>query len=357
MTKPKKTQNGQKKRTLSSPDNGGDGQPEKKTSVDTTSSQENNGTFQNSVNSQGYIQPMNMSSMNNYANYQTPVGTFYTPPQQQFLPQHINLSSEQNTNFQQTILDRFDSLDKKLGKLDSIENKISTISQKMTSMDTRLSALEHSTTDSNQKMQDLEKSRLFDSQSVDELKSKQSELDQQFKVEKEKVESLSREYAKIKTVREDILDLQARSMRDNLLFMGFRECDSFESRRAEICTKSIHDFCRDTLKISDAHDAIKIERAHRLGKYNKDKTRPIVVKFNHYPDKMLIKNRASSELKESQFRVTEQFPKGIQEKRKYLSEALMKARNAGRTATLSYDKLYIDGKMYTIDTVGTSGFT
>ena len=268
MTKPKKTQNGQKKRTLSSPDNGGDGQPKKKTSVDNTSSQENNGTFQNSVNSQGYIQPMHMSSMNNYATYQTPVCTFYTPPQQQFLPQHINISSEQNTNFQQTILHRLDSLDKKLGKLDSIENKISTISQKMTSMDTRLSALEHL----NQKMQDLEKSRLFDSQSVDELKSKQSGLDQQLKIEKEKVESISREYAKMKTVRVDILDLQARSMRDNLLFMGFHECDSFEARRAENSTQSIHIFCRDTLKISDAHDSIKIERAHRLGKYNKDKT-------------------------------------------------------------------------------------
>ena len=146
-------------------------------------------------------------------------------------------------------------------------------------------------------------------------------------------------------------------MRDNLLFMGITECDSFEGRRDENCSRVIHDFCRDKLKIEDAHDSIKIERAHRLGKYNRDKKRPIVVKFNHYPDKMLIKSRASQELKETNFRVTEQFPKGIQEKRKILSEAMKKARDAGKTASLSFDKLYIDGKMYTVDTIATSGFT
>ena len=36
---------------------------------------------------------------------------------------------------------------------------------------------------------------------------------------------------------------------------------------------------------------------------------------------------------------------------------MRKAGDAGKTASLSFDKLYIDGKMYTIDIIATSGFT
>ena len=72
---------------------------------------------------------------------------------------------------------------------------------------------------------------------------------------------------------------------------------------------------------------------------------------------MLIKSWASQELKETNFRVTEQFPKGIQEKQKILSEAMKKACDPGKMFFLSFDKLYVDGKMYTVDTIATSGFT
>ena len=92
MPKSKNSQNIQKKRNLSSPDNGG-GQPEKRTTVKNTISSQESSQVQNSVNSMnpsGFIQLMNMSSMNNYNNYQTPVGTFYTPSQQQCLPQVLN---------------------------------------------------------------------------------------------------------------------------------------------------------------------------------------------------------------------------------------------------------------------------
>ena len=212
-TKSKKNQNGSKKavkRSLVSPDNGG-GQPEKKSTVSKMSSHGNNSNsqsdFQNSVSSNNYIQPLNMNSMNSYANYQTPVGAFYTPPQQQ--QQFINPSPIQNAglstmgSFQQLILERLDSLDKKLGKLDSIESKMSDITKKLSSMDSRLCSLEKSQQESNQTVQELENSRLFDGQSVDDLKSKQSELGQQLKKEKERIDSMSRECSKLKSVRDD----------------------------------------------------------------------------------------------------------------------------------------------------------
>ena len=80
---------------------------------------------------------MNMASTNAYGNYQTPAGGFHTPMQQQCLPQMVNQSSTHQfslcVSFQQAILDRLDSLDNRLGKLDSIEKQISNLTKKVTS--------------------------------------------------------------------------------------------------------------------------------------------------------------------------------------------------------------------------------
>ncbi|XP_053379987.1 uncharacterized protein LOC128548637 [Mercenaria mercenaria] len=151
-------------------------------------------------------------------------------------------------------------------------------------------------------------------------------------------------------------------MRDNLLFFGFDELSTAESRRSENCANTVLDYCKNTLKIVDPESRIKIERAHRLGnKYDSTKSRPIVVKFNHYPDKLLIKQKASDYAKslssQPKIRVSEQFPKTIQDRRRLLIPAMIKAKNDGKTAYLSYDKLFINNRMYTVDNVSTSGYS
>ena len=88
-------------------------------------------------------------------------------------------------------------------------------------------------------------------------------------------------------LKEDVLDVQSRSMRDNLLFHGVPECDSFDQRKEEKCDEKIINLCDQTLHIENAGN-IKIERAHRMGRYTAGRTRPIVVKFNHYPDKVRV---------------------------------------------------------------------
>ncbi|XP_053373968.1 cAMP-dependent protein kinase catalytic subunit-like [Mercenaria mercenaria] len=149
----------------------------------------------------------------------------------------------------------------------------------------------------------------------------------------------------------------------------------------------------------------KFQQAHRLSpKYNKDKTRPVVVMFNHYPDKLLVKQRsqelwkayheaaksssgapltsgASSAPPSSRTDVTtgatstvsgdeppakptkpkisvsDQFTKSVQDRRKLLLPAMIKAKKAGKSAYLAHDKLYIENKMYTVETVSSSGFS
>ena len=100
----------------------------------------------------------------------------------------------------------------------------------------------------------------------------------------------------------------------------------------------------NVLAIDGAGDRIKIDRAHRTGKYDTGKKRPIVVKFNFHQDKIEIKNKAREKLTNTQFRVSEQYPREIQERRKKLIPELIKE---GKHAVLAYDKLYINGRLQT----------
>ena len=104
----------------------------------------------------------------------------------------------------------------------------------------------------------------------------------------------------------------------------------------------------NVIAIDGAGDRIKIDRAHRIGKYDTGKKRPIVVKFNFHQDKIEIKNKAREKLTNTQFRVSEQYPREIQERRKKLIPELIKAKQEGKHAVLAYDKLYINGRLHTL---------
>ena len=142
----------------------------------------------------------------------------------------------------------------------------------------------------------------------------------------------------------EITDTQARSMRDNLLFFNFDEKNSFEDRKAENCTETILQLCEHDLGMPAARDEIKIDRAHRIGNYVHGKKRPIVVKFNYYRDKMNVKSTFHDKMEGSPYRIGEQYPKVIQERRKLLIPELIKAKSQNLPAYLSYDKLYVNGK-------------
>ncbi len=111
----------------------------------------------------------------------------------------------------------------------------------------------------------------------------------------------------------------------------------------------IHQFCEHQLHIDDPVNKIKIDRAHRIGQFAQGKKRPIVVKFNFYGDKLEIKNKIHELLPTSNYRVSDQFPKEIQERRRKLVPYLIQARKDGKQASLSYDTLYIDRVKYTYD--------
>lgn len=60
-----------------------------------------------------------------------------------------------------------------------------------------------------------------------------------------------------------------------------------------------------------------------------------MVKFNHYPDKLAVKKKAFELLKDSPFRVADQYQKAIQDRRKELYPNLVEARWQGKEAFMT----------------------
>ena len=85
-----------------------------------------------------------------------------------------------------------------------------------------------------------------------------------------------------------VIDLKARSMRDNLLFHNVPEDEK------ENTSDKIYKIFEENLQISDARAKIKIDRSHRVGRKRDSnrKLRAIVVKFNYFQDREHIRMNA-----------------------------------------------------------------
>ena len=115
-------------------------------------------------------------------------------------------------------------------------------------------------------------------------------------------------------LHDSIVDLKVRSMRDNLLFHNVEE----EAR--ENTTDKIFQLLEEKLEIPDARNKIKIDRSHRVGRKRDTQRKPraIVVKFNFYQDRELVRRNAKK-LKGTKIGVFEQFPEEIEKIRQTLS--------------------------------------
>jgi hypothetical protein len=252
-------------------------------------------------------------------------------------------------------MDKLESMDQRLRKLDNIETRVTRIDEKVGSLDRRISSLESDLNEQRRKLNEIEASRNYDSNFCDTLKQKQDQIDKTIRESKIQNDSVCKNYETLKyenqRLNDEVVDLQARSMRDNLLFFGFPEENTIEERRLENCSSKLIEFFKTKLQINNAPETIKLDRAHRLGKHTAGKNRPIVAKFNFYPDKLFIKQSMYDKMKGTDYRVSDQFPKAIQERRRQLVPELMKARRDGLDAIISYDRIVIKGRR---STQGTS---
>lgn len=209
----------------------------------------------------------------------------------------------------------------------SIENKLS-------GFDSRLSLIEVL----HREFQALRHSLEFSQNQIDSLTQDNKSLHHSVKTITTQLTSVT---ADNKAMKETILDLQARSMRDNLVFTGISE------QTTEDPEKSIKEFMSKQLKLSaETVNNITFHRVHRLGpRNNNNRPRPIIAKFEHYKQKDQVRQQGR-QLKGTDYGLNDQYPKEIMQRRKVLFPIRKNMMKEGKKAIISLDKLYIDGQLY-----------
>ena len=231
----------------------------------------------------------------------------------------------------QKMMERFDKIEQKLSNLDSINTSVDKITGRLDKLDARINSME-------KKIADIEQSKNFDSESLGQIEKKQKEIDSMI----QKMKSLEKEHNKASSeLKSEIVDLKSRSMRDNLIFYGLRE---EKGEKDEDCVRKVLELIEDKLQIPGAKDTVKLHRAHRMGRYNSTKTRPIVAKFVYYPEREQVISKAK--MLDKPYGISQQFPREVMEERKRLIPIMIKARQDKKDAYIVVDKLFINGHQY-----------
>ena len=187
----------------------------------------------------------------------------------------------------------------------------------------------------------LEASLEFAYTSIKELREKKAVQDEAINELKKGVKSLTKQAAYEK---ERAIKLESYSRRNNLNFFNIPEKndESFENSETNLRNFMVAEF-----KISKEDvDDISFERVHRIGKSSptESKPRPLIAKFTYHKDKEFVLSKAKN-LRDTKFTVARDFPREIVDKRKLPLPTLKDAKKKGHTATLVYDKLYINGQL------------
>jgi regulator of replication initiation timing len=209
------------------------------------------------------------------------------------------------------------------------------IEGKLSSFDARLGLLEALY----REIQALRESLEYSQQQVEALAAENSTFRESVKYLNEEVTRLSVENKKMK---ETVLDVQGRSMRDNLVLAGLPEQPEED---AEVTVKN---FLQTQLKLPEVKaKAIQFDRVHRLGAKRSagQRPRPIVVKFVLHKEKEEVK-RCGRQLRGTDYSMNDQFPKEILERRKILFPIRRRFLEEGARAVISVDKLYVNGHLH-----------
>ena len=148
---------------------------------------------------------------------------------------------------------------------------------------------------------------------------------------------------KVKEQGEQIIELKARSMRENIVVNGINEN---ENETWQNTKTKLQEFFQNELKIEAEYD-IEIDRAHRIGQ-NKNGTRPIVANLATQAARDMVFSKLKNLKQGSKFSVNEQLPPEVTERRKRLWSKYKEAKqNKTNKVKWSLDKLFINGKCFT----------
>ena len=135
-----------------------------------------------------------------------------------------------------------------------------------------------------------------------------------------------------KQLKETLLDVQCRSMRNNLIFSGVPENDNSRG-------------CEDTMstQLNLPTDVVRnatFSRVHRIGKASRNRPRAIIAYFDKFKQKEIMKNMGR-EFRNTEFGMNDLFPTEINERRKKQYPIMKEKRCLNQLVSMVMDKLYI----------------
>ena len=146
-------------------------------------------------------------------------------------------------------------------------------------------------------------------------------------------------------LHEKLLQLETYSRRENLVFSAIPE----DTETGNSPLNKVRDIFVNTLKITEGK-TMDIQRCHRIGYKSGKRGRPrdIIVRFVRFPDREQIW-AARNKLKNTDIIMKEDFPQEIDQRRAKLFPIQKAARAENKKAYMVVDKLFIDGRKYTIE--------
>ncbi|XP_070378419.1 uncharacterized protein [Dermacentor albipictus] len=148
--------------------------------------------------------------------------------------------------------------------------------------------------------------------------------------------------ASVKTLHDRLVSLEDRSRRNNLMVFGIPEGE--KETTEELSTKVLTDLFDKQLNVS-LHT---VERIHRIGKRQSKQPRPVILKLYDSREKLKVYKNCKK-LKGTGISIADDYSKETVTKRKLLWNSAQDERKQGKRVRLDYDKMFIDGDMYSWD--------
>ena len=237
------------------------------------------------------------------------------------------------------LLDDMEQVKQKVQGIDKIEKTVNLISSKVSDLETQMKSLDT-------RLRENEKSCDFISKEHESQKNELKAATKSLGVLQKHCADLEKNTASMKqshdTLNAKLSDLEARSMRENLLFYGIPEGGDSED-----CDRLVKNLCADTLEMrGDFVRDMLFDRVHRVGQKSASKIRPIVVKFHYYTQREAVRQASftfADRLKTEKRGIGAQIPKDIRDARKPLYPAMKQAKDSGQSVKFVGKKLFIDG--------------
>ena len=154
---------------------------------------------------------------------------------------------------------------------------------------------------------------------------------------------LIRAESKINRQQSEIIDLRARSMRDNVIVKT--KGDTYKERKGEDTASVFRNFVSSEMCVPDANK-IDITRAHRMGKASADKKRIIIAKVTYNEDQKRIFDNAKV-LKNTEYFISKQIPGEMEDRKQFGWKEFQKAKGQQKPVRFEGGRLMVVNEFVT----------